>query len=330
MSSIAHSAALTELPAYRPVARATGTIVTWGDPAFGRTMEGWADGFRSFQPEVRFETFLRGTSTAVGALYTGVAQLGLFGREIRRLERTSWKRMFPYQPAEFTIATGSYDEFAKTVAVAVLVNAGNPLTGVTLQQLDAIYSRDRRRGAPEPIRRWGQLGLGGEWADRPITIFGLDEDTGTANHLQSRLLLDGRWAVDVELPPGAPTEMYAGSGGHAADALVQALLADCNGIGFGGFRNLAPGLKALSVADDGGRYVQGARQTVASREYPLSRSVYAVANKPPDAAWDPKIREFMSFVLSREGQQVVAADGGYLPLVAGIVETERAKLGSPG
>ncbi len=323
----AHTVALSDLPVYRPAATATGSIVTWGDPAFGKMMEGWADGFRSYHPEVRFETFLRGTSTAVGALYTGVAQLGLFGREIRRLERTSWKRMFPYQPTEFTVATGSYNEFAKTVAVAVLVNAGNPLAAITLQQLDAIYSRDRKRGAPEPVRRWGQLGLGGEWAGKPLTIFGLDEDTGTANHLQSRLLLDGRWAVDVELPPGAPTEMYAGSGGHAADALVQALLADRYAIGFGGFRNLAPGLKALAVADGGGRYVEGTRETVTSREYPLSRSVYAVVNKAPDAAWDPKIRELMSFVLSREGQQVVAAEGGYLPLVARIVEAERAKLG---
>jgi phosphate transport system substrate-binding protein len=327
MSVTARTTALTGLAPYRPVARATGTIVTWGDPAFGKMMEGWVDGFRTFQPGVRFETFLRGTSTAVGALYTGIAQLGLFGREVRRLERTSWKRMFPYQPSEFTVATGSYNEFAKTVAVAVLVNADNPLTGITLQQLDAIYSRDRKRGAPAPIRRWGQLGLSGEWEGKPVTIFGLDEDTGTANHLQSRLLLDGRWAADVELPPGAPTEMYAGSGGHAADALAQALLADRYAIGFGGFRNLAPGLKALAVADDGGRYVEGTRETVASREYPLSRSVYAVVDKAPDAVWDPKIREFMSFVLSREGQQAVAAEGGYLPLVARIVQAERAKLG---
>jgi phosphate transport system substrate-binding protein len=326
MSVTARTDAAADLPAYRPGARAAGTVVTWGDPAFGVLMDGWTAGFRSFQPGVRFETFLRGTSTAVGALYTGVAQLGLFGREIRRLERTSWKRMFPYQPTELTVATGSYDQFAKTVAVAVLVSAGNPLNGITLRQLDAIYSRDRRRGAPEPIRRWGQLGMGGEWADRPVTILGLDEDTGTANHLQSRLLLGGRWAVDVELPPGAPTEMYAGSGGHAADALVSALLADPCAIGFGGFRNLTAGLKALPVADEDGRYVEGTRETVASREYPLSRSVYAVVNRAPDAAWDPRIREFMSFVLSREGQQVVAADGGYLPLVASAVEAERAKL----
>lgn len=327
MSTTAHSISVPDLPAYSPATTATGTIATWGDPAFGKMMEGWADGFRSYQPDVRFETFLRGTSTAVGALYTGIAQLGLFGREIRRLERTSWKRMFPYQPTEFIVATGSYNEFAKTVAVAVLVNADNPLTGISLRQLDAIYSRDRKRGAPESIGRWGQLGLSGDWADRPITIFGLDEDTGTANYLQSRLLLDGRWAVDVRLPPGAPTEMYAGSGGHAADALVQALLADRSAIGFGGFRNLAPGLKALAVAGNGGQYVEGTRESVASREYPFSRSVYAVVNKAPDAAWDPKIREFMSFVLSREGQQVVAAEGGYLPLVARIVEAERAKLG---
>ena len=327
MSTTAHTFGVKDLPAYSPATTATGTIVTWGDPAFGKMMEGWADGFHSYQPGVRFETFLRGTSTAVGALYTGIAQLGLFGREIRRLERTSWKRMFPYQPTEFIVATGSYNEFAKTVAVAVLVNADNPLTGISLQQLDAIYSRDRKRGALEWIGRWGQLGLSGDWADRPITVFGLDEDTGTANHLQSRLLLDGRWAVDVRLPPGAPTEMYAGSGGHAADALVQALLADRYAIGFGGFRNLAPGLKALAVADDGGQYVEGTRESVASREYPFSRSVYAVVNKAPDAAWDPKIREFMSFVLSREGQQVVVAEGGFLPLMARIVEAERAKLG---
>jgi phosphate transport system substrate-binding protein len=315
------------LPPYEPLESVTGTLTAWGDPAFQALWAGWTEAFTEFHPKMTYDHFLVGTSTAVGALYTKTADIGLFGREIRRLEKTSWKRVFTHQPVGFAIATGSFDVFAKTVAVALLINAANPLRHLTFRQLDAIYSKDLRRSGPEPIRTWGQLDLTGTWADAPIKIYGLDPDTGTAQHVRLRVLLDGRWADDVSLPKGAPAEMYAGSGGHAADALVTALETDRYAIGIAGFRNLTPKLKAVAVAEnDGDEPVEGSWDSTRSRRYPLSRSVYAFVREQVDTPWDPKLREFTRFLLSREGQAVVAAEGDYHPLPARIVNTELQRV----
>jgi phosphate transport system substrate-binding protein len=317
---------LLELPEYQPVQQVNGVLRAWGDPAFEPLWLRWTETFGRLHPGTTFNHFLRGTSTAVGALYTGTADIGLFGREIRRLERTSWKRVFDHQPIGFTIATGAFDTFAKTVAVAILVNSENPLEHLSFTQLDAVYSAERRRGGREPITTWGQLGLGGEWADQPIHIYGLDPDTGTAQHVQMRVLDGGAWSPQATLPPGAPTQMYAGSGGHAADALVEALESDRYAIGIAGFRNVTDRIKALDLSESGQGYVAGTRETTRTREYPLSRNVYAFVRDAPGTTWSPVVREFMRFVLSREGQQVVDEEGDYQPLPKSILEPELTRL----
>lgn len=314
-----------ELPAYKPETSVSGTLVAWGDPAFDALWRGWTKAFGEFHPKMKFDHFLAGTSTAVGALYTKTADIGLFGREIRKLEKTSWKRIFSHQPLGFAIATGSFDVFAKTVAVAMLVHRDNPVREISFTQLDAIYGEERRRGAPAPIRTWGQLGATGAWADAPIRIYGLDPDTGTAQHFRMRVLLEGRWADAAVLPPEAPTQMYAGSGGHAAEALVGALSADPYALGIAGFRNRTDNIKALAVSEDGAP-VEGTRETTCRREYPLSRSVYAFVREAPDTVWDPKMREFTRFLLSREGQAVVAAEGDYFPLPATLAASELTRI----
>ena len=315
------------MPAYEPRTEVSGPLTAWGDPAFEELWKGWTAAFNEFHPKVKFDHFLAGTSTAVGALYTKTADIGLFGREIRRLEKTSWKRVFSHQPLGFAIATGSFDVFAKTVSIAMLVNRENPLESISLPQLDAIYSRDRRRGAAEPIRTWGQLGLGGEWENAPIRLYGLDPDTGTAQHFRMRVLLDGRWTDEISLPAGAPTEMYAGSGGHAAEALVSALQQDGFALGIAGFRNRTGDIKALALAEtDEAEAVEGTVESTRTRRYPLSRSVYAFVREKPDSVWDPKVAEFTRFLLSREGQAVVASEGEYQPLPASLVVAERDRI----
>lgn len=315
-----------DLPDYKPAQPVSGTLRAWGDPAFDALWGLWTAAFAEYHPKTEFTHFFRGTSTAVGALYTGTADVGLFGREIRKLERTSWKRVFAHKPQGFAVATGAFDTFAKTVAVAILVHADNPLARIDFAQLDAIYSADRKRGRPEPITRWGQLGLSGQWADKPIHVYGLDPDTGTAQHMRIRVLLDGAWSANATLPPGAPTDMYAGSGGHAAEALVEALSTDPYAIGIAGFRNLGPNIKALAVSEDGVHFYPGSRETTRTREYPLSRNVYAFVREAPGTTWNPIVREFMRFTLSRQGQQAVEREGDYLPLPASIVDAELTRL----
>ncbi len=315
------------LPAYRAAGMVSGRIVVWGDDAFQPLMERWARDFQARQPGVSFRLFLKGSSTAIGALYTGTAQIGCYGREIRPLEIVSWRRIFDYDPLGFPVATGGYNRYNRTNAVAILVNRSNPLRHITLAQLDAIYSRDRRRGAPVAITRWGQLGLTGAWADRPITVYGLDENTGTAQFFWLRVLDRGRWRCDLRLPKGAPHRMYAGSGNAAANALVQAIAADPAAMGLATFRNLAPTNRALAVgATAAGPFVEGTPETVADRSYPLSRLVYVYVNHDPAKPWDPKVREFLRFIFSREGQADIARDGGYFPLPAGLVEEQVDKL----
>jgi phosphate transport system substrate-binding protein len=315
-----------EYTSYAPTVPVEGQLRAWVDPAFEELFDGWAKAFRLYHPKVTTSHFLRGTSTAVGALYTDTADIGLFGREIRKLEVTSWKRIFSHEPLGFAIATGAYATFAKTVAVAILVNRANPLDEISLQQLDALYSARRLRGAAETVRTWGDLGVQDpQWRDRAVVAYGLDPDTGTAQHVRQRVLLNGPWAASVGLPPGAPTRMYAGSGGHAADALVDALAREEDALGIAGFRNVDENIKALRVGADGPA-VEGTLETVRDRTYPLGRDVYCFVRDAPHTTWNPVVREFLTFVLSREGQDVVGEEGDYLPLPEHRADTELVRL----
>jgi phosphate transport system substrate-binding protein len=315
------------IPEYKARSTASGAIVAWGEPPFEPLVEKWAQAFQLHHPNVTVQHFLKGSGTAVGALYTGVANVGFFGREITPVEIVTWKRIFPYEPLVFAIATGSFAAFAETVAPAVLVNIENPLDHISFRQLDAIYSYDRKRGSPTNFTKWGQLGLTGVWADRPITIYGLDPDTGTVQFLRTRVLQGGRWSYEPRLPTAAPQTRYRGSGRDASEALVDAIERDSAAIGIAGFRNLTPKLKALRVGEtDDGPFVAGTTGTVRDRTYPLSRLVYLFVNKDPNKPWDPVVYEFVSFVLSTEGQEIIAKTGVYLPLPGALVQQERVRL----
>lgn len=315
------------LPEYRAAAKVSGEIVAWGEPPFEGLVTRWRDAFRRHHPDVAFRHFLKGSGTAGGALYTGAANVGLFGRELHAAEVVTWRRIFAYDPLGFSVAGGSFATFPETVAPAILVNAANPLARISFAQLDALYSHDRLRGAPARIAKWGELGLTGEWADRPITLYGLDPETGTAQYLRERVLLNGRWQLDAQLPPSAPKNRYAGSGRDASAALVTALENDRYAIGLAGFRNLTPRLKALAVSEaDAGPFVAGSPATVLDRSYPLSRLVYLFVNKAPGQPWDPKLREFLRFVLSRDGQACIVDAGIYLPLPESVVRGQLKKL----
>ncbi|MCW5548642.1 MAG: substrate-binding domain-containing protein [Opitutaceae bacterium] len=317
-----------DIAPYQPGPTIVGDLRAWGYQSFRETMKVWAERFEAHYPGIRFGTkFATGTSPANAAILTGVAEFGLFGREIRPGEIVSFGRVYPYEQLPFRVAGGAFDTPNKTPALGVYVHRDNPLRRLTLTQLDAIFSRDRLRGGTEAIRTWGQLGLTGEWADKPITIYGMPQVFGTAEFLRLRVLRDGAWAAEVMLPPGSPTHLSLTAGEEYSHAAVKAMEADRYAICFLVGRYATSRMRSLALAEhDGGAYFDYTRENVLTRDYPLSRVVYIVVNKDPTKPWDPKVREFLAFVLSREGQQAVADAGTFLPLPESVLAIERQKL----
>ncbi len=328
VSRAADSVVDPAIPAYQPGPTVYGEFRSWGYNSFRETMEVWTKRFGQHYPGVRFSTQLfPGTSPGNAALITGVAEAGLFGREIRPLEIVSFGRVYPYEQLGFRVAGGAFDTPNKTPAIGVYIHRDNPLAQLSLTQLDAIYSADRLRGGAAAITKWGQLGLTGEWADKPITVYGIPRIFGTAEFVRIRALDDGNWSSQVKLPPGSPTKLAVTAGEEFYEAMIKALEADRYAIGFLIGHYATPQVKPLALAErDGAPHFAYTKENVLARDYPLSRVVYIFVNKDPTKPWDPKVREFLAYVLSREGQQAVADAGVFTPLPESVLKVERAKL----
>jgi phosphate transport system substrate-binding protein len=315
------------LPAYQPSGSVSGSIRTDGNlEDMGTLMNLWVAAFEKVQPAVRFSLDEVNSSTGKGvrALLAGVpSDVTLTGREMRASELAAFITRYGYEPSFIRVAGGSYEVHGKSPATVFFVNKANPLTKLSLDQLDAMYSKTRKRNAPEEIITWGQLGLKGEWANRPITLYGLNAAAGTWTFLRGRILLGGEYrdnikAVKYEHEDADWNEM------------VNDVAQDVTGIGFSsrGYAKSNPNVKPIALAEtQSGPYYKVTLESVETQKYPLSRNVYVTLNLRPGSQLDPKVREFLSFILSREGQKVVQQEGEFLPLPAEIVKEERAKLG---
>lgn len=326
------------LPAYTPLQATSGTIRIWGNDHMGRLLQNWEAGFRKYHPDVRFEDTLKGTASAQYGLQEWVADLALMGRQLWPYEYYGTFRRSLIYPAEIAVATGSYDVPGKSYALAILVHKDNPLSRLTVRQIDAVFGAQRTggwqqldwhpevaRAAGTNIRTWEQLGLTGEWKDKPIHPYGPPLlAPGAISYFQTRVMGGAdTWNEDLR--------EY-----EDRQQMVDALGDDRYGIAYTGIRYKTPRVKAVAVADkEGGPFVELTRATVASRAYPLSRLVYLsftvdtptgeLANPPVS----PKVREFLRYVLSREGQADVAREGDYLPLAGALARTELQKLEAP-
>lgn len=279
----------------------------------------WGRLFQMHHPRatvaVRNDTTL--AAEGFDALLAGSANCATFVREPFPAEIAVFTQKFGYPPLLVNVAGGSYATPGGTHAIAIYVNAANPLDRLTLPELDAIFSTSRRRGALPEITRWGQLGLGGEWADRPIHVYTMFRQRDTANppgimnYLAQRVLQGGEFRADVREQKDAPGET-------ALAAIVNRVATDASGIGFSGIGFAVPGVKRVALAERaGGRYFAGDVGEVARRDYPLSRRIYVMVNRVPGQPMAPVVREFLTLILSREGQQAVAKDRmQFLPLSA--------------
>jgi phosphate transport system substrate-binding protein len=317
---------LDEWPPYQPQEKITGTIRTWGHVFVKDAMKLWEEGFQKFHPDVRFEDNLVSSAAATGALFTKTADIGFVGREIRPMEIAGYNRVMKFKPYGVQVMTGAYTNPDKSVALGVFVHRENPLARLTFAQLDAIFGAEHRRGAKQNIRTWGQFGLSGAWADKPITVYQGLLDAAPAFYfsvevLKGSLLWNENTRVFDDLDqPGGKTIT-------AGQQIVDALGTDRYGIALAGAGTPNPNIKLLAIArDDGGPFVAPTVENVANRTYPLARSVWLYVNRTPGAPLEPKVREFLRYILSREGQAVVQREGDYFPLTPELAAAERKKI----
>ena len=340
VSADAAAQSLTDLPHYQPEARISGTVRIFGSD-LGGMVKAWEAGFRRFQPEAHFEDQFPSSDGAEGGLISGVADIGSSGREPVLTEFLSFNETFKYDLETVTVATGAYDIKGRTWAVVILVHGDNPLTKLTMKQLDGIFGAERTggydgykwslapaRGPQDNIRTWGQLGLTGEWAAKPIHTYGY-ANTGMANFFQLTVFHGGeKWNPNYREYVESETKMVTdehGSSYHMLDELTK----NKYGIAWSGIPHarLFPQLKILSLASgEGDPYVQPTRDTVQNRTYPLTRSIFMYVKHAPGQALEPNVREFLRYILSREGQDDVARLNTYLPLTAAAVREQLRKI----
>jgi phosphate transport system substrate-binding protein len=332
-SRAAVSQSFDSMPVYKPQRQVSGTIRIRGDEHQSVMLRNWEEDFHRYQPDILFDDRLTSTVHGIPALVFDVADLGLLGREIAPLENLSFRRMFKYDPLEITTATGSYDTPYEAFALGVFVNKDNPLSQLTFQQVAAIFGC----GPGKNIRTWGQLGLTGEWADKYIHVFGYPAGNNIATFFELKVL-QGPASSGPTLPNGVrwncDLKEYSNTYDKndkpviSSDAfMMQDLGKDKYAIAYSGIREMTSQVKALALAPkDGAPYVPFLLETVANRTYPLARSMYVYINRAPGKPVEPKIAEFLRFILSRQGQESVAKQRVFLPLPAATVGEQLKKL----
>ena len=299
------------LPDYKPVQGVEGKLKSIGSDTLNNLMTLWAEGFKGKYPNVQPEIEGKGSSTAPPALIAGTAQFGPMSREMKAKEIDDFEKEFGYKPT--AIAT-SLD------MLAVYVHKDNPLKGLTVQQIDAIFSKTLKGGYGKQIVTWGDLGLTGEWKDKPISLYGRNSASGTYGYFKEHALAKGDYRDDVKEQPGS-------------SAVVQAVATDKFGMGYSGIGYKTSDVRALPLSSEtgaGAHFVEAEAANAYSGEYPLARFLYLSLNYKPGSQLDDLRREFVRYVFSREGQEVVLKDG-YLPVPAAVAREELKSVGiTPG
>jgi len=335
---------LSALPVYSPTQRVTGVLRIYGTP-LEELVGKWAGAFRGHHSQVRLNSYLINTSQAFAGLVTGVADVGLMGHRQWRNGRVAFEQQFGYAPLEIRFASGSYDDpQGTTPGLMFIVNKKNPLAGLTLDQIDGIYGAARTggwdgtvwttaaaRGPEKDLRTWGQLGVTGELAGQPIHLHGSDVTLSNWADLIEREAFHGgtKWNPDLIEAPRADISTKAK--GKTRDQLILAAVEnDPSAIGFIFQRviNANHGdVKVLPLAAHaGGPFVTPSAATFFDGSYPLHNGAYLYFNRPPGQPLSWREREFARFVLSREGQQIIADSRLFVPLNAAQIEAELAKL----
>lgn len=335
-----------DLPSYKPEQTVAGTIRNFGF-GLGGVLKLWEEDFRKIHPGIGFDDKLPTSDAAIPALVTGVTDLAPDGGEATLTENLSFFETYGYPVTDITVASGAFDVDGKSNGPVIFVHKDNPIGRLTIRQLDGIFGSERTagmrgfkwtptdgRGAEENIRTWGQLGLTGEWADKPIQTYG-HAPSGTARFFQWKVLQNGnKWNPNFREYVESGSKMIAEEDRAEQRLGLQYMLKnELANNRYGIAWTVMPqaqgisGIKLLAVAPrEGGAYVMPTRETFQDRTYPLVRSIYIFLNRAPGKPLDPKLREFLRYILSREGQETVARNGSYLPLTPAVVSEQLRKL----
>ena len=293
-----------DLADYERVSGISGNLTSIGSDTLNNLMALWAEEFQNFYPNVNIEVQGAGTSTAPPALVEGTANFGPMSRMPRDSEQAEFEQRHGYEMTMVPVAIDT---------IAVFVNRDNPIEGLTLEQVDAIFSATRRCGGPEDITRWGQVGLDGGWTNRDITLYSRNAVSGTYGFFRQHALCDGDFKDTINEQPGSAS-------------VVQGVAESVNGIGYSGIGYETSGVRAIALGHEQGEYFEPNAENAASGDYPLARFLYIAVNKHPTEGLAPREAEFLRMIYSREGQEVVARDG-FIPLPAAVAERHLEQFG---
>jgi phosphate transport system substrate-binding protein len=283
------------LPSYKAVSGVSGNVNSIGSDTLNNLMTLWAEGFKKAYPNVNIQIEGKGSSTAPPALIEGTAQIGPMSRPMKAEEIDAFEKKYGYKPTEVRLAID---------ALAVFAHKDNPLKGLSMKQVDSLFSSTRKKGG-EDITDWGQLSVD-SWKGRAVSLFGRNSASGTYGFFQEHALAKGDFKPTVKEQPGS-------------SAVVQGVGADPYAIGYSGIGYKTSGVRALPIAGDDGKFYEADYDNCLSGDYPLARFLVAYVNKKPGQPLDSLTLEFLKFVLSKEGQEIVEKDG-YFPLPAEIAQ----------
>lgn len=285
------------LPAYQTTTGISGNLSTVGSDTLANLMTLWAETFNSFYPNVNVQIQAAGSSTAPPALTVGTANLGPMSREMKDEEIEAFEYKYGYKPTPFPVAVD---------ALAVMVNKDNPVKGLSMEQVDAIFSETLKCGTSKEIKTWGDAGVAA-WGAKSIQLYGRNSVSGTYGYFKEHALCKGDFKSNVNEQPGSAS-------------VVQSVTTSANGIGYSGLGYSTSGVRVLPLAKKGSTvYVEPTAENALKGTYPLTRYLFVYVNKKPSQPVPPLEREFLKMVLSKEGQEVVIK-GGYIPLPANVVE----------
>jgi len=285
-----------KIPAYQKVSGISGNLNSVGSDTLANLMTLWAEEFNKQYPSVQVQIQAAGSSTAPPALTESTSNFGPMSRKMKPKEMEAFEKKHGYKPTAIPVAID---------ALAVYVHKDNPIEGLSIAQVDSIFSVTRLCGNPTDTKVWGDVGLVGDWVKRPVQLFGRNSVSGTYGYFKKKALCKGDYKNTVNEQPGSAS-------------VVQSVTNSLSGIGYSGIGYRTSGIRAVPLSKEGDVFIDASAENAASGKYPLSRFLFVYINKNPSQPLTPLETEFLKMILSKEGQQVVIKDG-YIPLSNNII-----------